>query len=57
MSFTNDINHLVFQMNQSATQKQDGGIQFEPAVKKGMKQFIVISILMGIKKLPEYKSY
>ncbi|KDR07489.1 hypothetical protein L798_03006 [Zootermopsis nevadensis] len=56
--FTDDIiNHLVFQTNLCATQKQGGGLQFQPTDNKEMKKIISINILMGIKKLPRYKDY
>ncbi|KDR16794.1 PiggyBac transposable element-derived protein 3 [Zootermopsis nevadensis] len=50
------INHLVFQTNLYATQKQGGGLQFQPT-GKDIKKIIAINILMRIKKLPSYKDY
>ena len=51
------IDHLVYQTNLYATQKQGGSIHFQVTDAKEMKIFLAINILMGIKKLPSYKDY
>ena len=56
MLFPQDLfNEMIFQTNLYATQKFE--ITYHPTTESEKKIFLVINILMGIKKLPSFKDY
>ncbi|KAJ8891293.1 hypothetical protein PR048_010809 [Dryococelus australis] len=50
------IEKIAFQTNLCATQKH-GGINPAPTTSQEIKEFLAITILMGVKKLPSYRDY
>lgn len=51
------INHIVFQTNLYAIQKNGGGNNFIPTTNDEIKKFLGVNMIMGIKQMPSYRDY
>lgn len=51
------IQHIAFQTNLYALQKNGGNYKFEKTNPDEIKAFIAINLFMGIKRLPSYRDY